>query len=86
MRNLSGLTSSGPHLVPFGDFLVLYADPPLAARLTLTFGSGAPVYLLPMQDDIDHPGRFKFLDWCLLAGALGAMGVVLVLLAQVVAD
>ena len=37
-----------------------------------------------MQDDINSPGRFRFLDWCLLAGCLGAMGLALALLAMVV--
>lgn len=52
----------------------------------LTLGSDPPAYLLPMQVDSDGHGRFRFLDWCLLAGSLGAMGLALALLAVVVAE
>ena len=40
---------------------------------------------MTMHDDIDRPGRFRFFDWCLLAGCLGAMGLALALLALMVA-
>ena len=63
-----------------------FADLLFAARLTLTLGSGPPAYLLPMRDDIDSSGRFRFFDWCLLAGSLGAMGLALALLQLVVAE
>lgn len=53
-------------------------------RPSLTADSGPPVYSLAMQDDIDRPGRFKILDWCMLAGFLGAMGMLLVLIALMV--
>lgn len=85
-RNLSGLTSPGSRPTPFADFAVSFADLTAQQAFGLTLASDPLAYLLTMQDDSDGQGRFMFLDWCLLAGIMGAMGLALVLLALVVAE
>jgi hypothetical protein len=70
---------------PAAYFSRLYEGKPRAEGLRLTLGSDPLAYLLTMQDDSDGQGRFMFLDWCLLAGIMVAMGLALALLALVVA-